>query len=931
MLFKTTRPNQSLFVFVFASIVFLIPADMPLSSPYISSALPKLRTLPPIPQSLGVSYLKATLDKTRVSSHITFLHHCQRLKVIPNGFRLKFHFCPSSKREEREIKKILFTSSSNLMAQAVRKFSLQSNKYSKLIQTCRRQMTFLCSEETAQFIIATARTANRDLHESLKKTKKMKLEKLLPERKANRPHTTSQAPHDPDKLIVTIPANIHLSDGQKTLLRHGLKFVPLKPTTNTSSTLFHCQQFFRRLRLAAHFKDQSPPTTCPSSGDISHLFPKEPSTWTPNPGKYPALDHYIDKCTQEIQQLHFQPLKHSNLTDEEWKALRELRQRTDIVVKPADKGGAIVIWQSDCYEKEIARQLSDSTFYSPLKKPTVKEDNTLIRKTINTAISTGHLPSEASRAIVREPREPKFYTLPKIHKPDNPGRPIVSACSCPTTLISQFIDSLLQPLVTALPTYIKDTNHALQLLDQFSFPPDHSDRFLFTMDVSSLYTNIPHNEGLQAMKHFLKNSSFDINITTILRLAELVLTLNSFSFGDNHYVQTRGVAMGTKMGPSYACLFVGFIEEQIFSSYPRPIPPLFRRYIDDIIGITTSTKTELLDFIEFVSTFHPALKFTHSISEDTLSFLDIQVSITNSQKLSTSVFYKSTDSHSYLDFASNHPPSTKNSIPYSQFYRLRRLCSNDNDYKQQVLWMSSFFRRRGYPSKVIDHAANRALHTPRTLSQSPSHKKNQSDRPVLTLTYHPHNLPVKNILLKNFDILLKDPKLKSTFYKPPLVAYKRDTNLRDHLVRASHKHSQNISPPGNHCCNKPRCKTCPFLNTSTHTFKGPSGKSFTIKSPFTCQSFNLVYIISCSLCSKLYCGETYRSLDDRFKEHLQAVRLRKDTPVGSHFNSPGHNLFHMTVAAVHQNHSDVIHRKFLETSLISRLGTVTPHGLNIRD
>ena len=54
---------------------------------------------------------------------------------------------------------------------------------------------------------------------------------------------------------------------------------------------------------------------------------------------------------------------------------------------------------------------------------------------------------------------------------------------------------------------------------------------------------------------------------TLLRLVEPVLTFNCFSFGGNYYKQTNGVAMGTKMGPSYANLFVGFIEHQFFSQY----------------------------------------------------------------------------------------------------------------------------------------------------------------------------------------------------------------------------------------------------------------------------------------------------------------------------------------------------------------------------
>ena len=67
---------------------------------------------------------------------------------------------------------------------------------------------------------------------------------------------------------------------------------------------------------------------------------------------------------------------------------------------------------------------------------------------------------------------------------------------------------------------------------------------------------------------------------TLLRLAELVLTLNCFSFGGNYYKQSIGVVMGTQMGPSYANLFVGFIKRQFFSQYHGPKPELYGRYID---------------------------------------------------------------------------------------------------------------------------------------------------------------------------------------------------------------------------------------------------------------------------------------------------------------------------------------------------------------
>jgi hypothetical protein len=51
----------------------------------------------------------------------------------------------------------------------------------------------------------------------------------------------------------------------------------------------------------------------------------------------------------------------------------------------------------------------------------------------------------------------------KFTKPDNPGRPIVSVCGCPTEPVSSFLDRVMAPLVKDSPSYIKDTKHALQI------------------------------------------------------------------------------------------------------------------------------------------------------------------------------------------------------------------------------------------------------------------------------------------------------------------------------------------------------------------------------------------------------------------------------------------------------------------------------------
>ena len=135
-------------------------------------------------------------------------------------------------------------------------------------------------------------------------------------------------------------------------------------------------------------------------------------------------------------------------------------------------------------------------------------------------------------------RPARFYILHKIHKnKDNPpGRPIVSATSHPTEHISQFVDAHLNPLVPKLPSYITDTTHFLRKLDDLKALPPGS--LLITLDVSSLYTSIPHKEGIEACRKALNSSSHlsrsRLKTESTCDLMSMILTMNNFEFDSNH-------------------------------------------------------------------------------------------------------------------------------------------------------------------------------------------------------------------------------------------------------------------------------------------------------------------------------------------------------------------------------------------------------------
>eukprot|EP00061_Rhincodon_typus_P011238 g36114.t1 len=81
------------------------------------------------------------------------------------------------------------------------------------------------------------------------------------------------------------------------------------------------------------------------------------------------------------------------------------------------------------------------------------------------------------------------------------------------------------------------------------------------------------------------------------------------------------------MGPNYACLFMGNVKQSLFRCYSGTISHLFFCYIDDRIGAASCSHVELEQFINFTHTFHPDLKFTWTISDTSLPFLSLSVSI----------------------------------------------------------------------------------------------------------------------------------------------------------------------------------------------------------------------------------------------------------------------------------------------------------------
>ena len=128
------------------------------------------------------------------------------------------------------------------------------------------------------------------------------------------------------------------------------------------------------------------------------------------------------------------------------------------------------------------------------------------------------------------PRIPVFYSLTKIHKLTPVGRPIVAGNEGPTERISSFVDSLLQPIAKSQKSYLKDTTNFVNFIERRNLPED---AFLVSLDVASLYTNIPQEEGIntvcKAYQTFYGENT-PIPTQSLRRILKLILQENSFEF-----------------------------------------------------------------------------------------------------------------------------------------------------------------------------------------------------------------------------------------------------------------------------------------------------------------------------------------------------------------------------------------------------------------
>ena len=740
-------------------------------------------------------------------------------------------------------------------------------------------------------------------------------------------------------LVVNL-SDMVITEPMKSLLNRGLSFVPTPSNIDISQIKAQINKYERTVIWKEHhFNEDLEPTNLQKS-DPNELMTKNifklDKTNLPRGRKPPSiLQTYLNatrsdvlgSCQQNTQK------SYDNLLESEREAIKVLveeQSNGNIVIKPADKTGAVVVMNKNDYCKEMSSQLQATfidenkkvhKFYSKSNEENLQKQKTVVNIVIKQGVEYGFISDDDRKYMEPKGKGGRLYGLPKLHKgiPEGkripPCRPIVSNSGANTEHLSAFVDFYSKHLVKLLPSYVQDSPDLLRKFQaENESGPQPKKSFPVTIDVRSLYTNIPTRGdygGLQAFEIALENRSSEekkmIPTWYLIQLLDLVLSGNIFEFDDQIYQQEIGTAMGTKVAPTYACLFMGWLESLMLDNWTKkhptyPKPYLWRRYIDDIMFIWKGEVSELEEFLTHINSQHTHIKFTATYNQDTRSipFLDMQITINKDGLIETDLYKKESSVVKYLKPSSCHPSHITSNIPYALGLRTLRICSERATFLKRIEEMRQDLLSCDYHPKILESAFKRTLNVERSEALKKVEKTSEKDKnSPFVITYHPKLPSISNITKKHWKVMCDDsPKLKRCFPNPPVVAYKRHKNLKDLLIRSkvqSKRSSKRILEGFKNCGRA--CILCAYLpkDSIKHHKCYKTGKINNINNPVNCTTTNVIYKIECKKCPEwVYIGETGQRFCERFTAHRGYVnRQEVDKPTGLHFNIKGHTVLDM--------------------------------------
>lgn len=567
--------------------------------------------------------------------------------------------------------------------------------------------------------------------------------------------------------------------------------------------------------------------------------------------------------------------------------MKELRSiPDDTLIIPTDKTSRLLSITRDEYDSMFRASVLESRNFTKVReaKPVSRQTN-FNQKLSNIANNYRAHQENIYKWLMEckcsEPIESSAYVLPKDHKTGPlTGRPIVAALDGPGTRLAKCLSSCFTNLFPAIPAHLPNSDSFVNWIKNFS---DSNIGGFASLDVINLYGNIPRHDGdkkgmYSVVKDFLNfhavqdNMLAQMDVNDITKLVELAMENDFVLIDGSSYRQVNGLSMGNPLAPALAVIYMDYVESNILRLLPSGIQ--WCRYIDDVFVVwpTTIDSDTLLGVCNSYSE-HIQFKIELPNDHGFLPFLDCEIWKDN-QRFQSRLFSKDYHSKSIFPWNSNGPISRKRSIVVGELHRAVRRSTCEESEKYSINKVMEKFKANCYPARFLS-----------SILRKFKQKKSPSQKDTKDVTY----------IKVPFTGEAQRRKIMSLLQRTKLSDKVRVTfNAGIPLKRKLH-------PPKERRKCKESCEICKSGNQSGNCFnKG------------------VVYEIKCNLCSKIYIGESARTVQSRIQEHTK----HPNSAVFSHFKD-NHTteaiIQNITWRIVHRNLQNWHKRVNLESLYISEV------------
>ena len=592
------------------------------------------------------------------------------------------------------------------------------------------------------------------------------------------------------------------------------------------------------------------------------------------------LDLFLDHCSElyvpeetitdiNVKTLNYiKKCKKSN-SSRNVTMIKKYLKENELLAVPFDKGIGICLMKKSLYQSKMNRIINLPQFEKIIKirknqkHPVLKEEER-IQATLKELLDQNKIGQ-----ILYEKMSPKgsktFYALAKVHKENTPVHPVLSMPGSAYYGVAKQVAFWLSHIPQC--KINSSTKSVCDSLKDIKLDENHE---LISLDVSSLYTNVPVTEAISVCADLMyngKNPLPPVDKDTFITLATLSSCDVVLATHNGLYRQVDGLAMGSPPAPHLAN---GWMSQ--FDNTLQGTSSLYTRYMDDIL--TENHKDLTSSRLSDANSLHSNLRFT--LERETnggLSFLDMRV-INNNGALESTWYTKPTDTGLIMNYHALAPKKYKHSVVSGFVHRIYRACSSWHNFHDSLEKAKTILLNNQYPPSFFE--------------------------PIISNTLSKIIQPCPEESIEDCDVSLSDVDTDDH------VELYSNSDKFKFFIQYRGKSTEQLAQ-SLHKCQAP-CSvimTLRKLKTVTPSLKPPV-ENF-LKS-------RVVYKITCPRCNACYVGQTSRHLKTRFSEHKN-----NSGPVKKHFAQCDIPLTNECVAILRSTIKSEDHLLTLEALYIKEL------------